>query len=150
MISNRSIFLEILPVTIIIIVITAAFFLKFNEIKVDIRNNSRKGNIADIKKALYFYREAKGNFPISKSGACINKSDNLKKELESLKIIEKIPFDPRWPNKAPTSLKENNTPEYDATDFCYWYVSENGSNYYLSYFIEEGDDSKRKVITVSN
>jgi type II secretory pathway pseudopilin PulG len=146
---NKHTFLEIFAVIIIIIIITTSFFFKFQEIKVEIRNSSREGNIADIEKALFFYKESKNSFPISKQGSCISDTQKIKNKLEKLKIIKKIPVDPIWPNTPPNSLNENNTPAQNITSgFCYWYVSENGQKYHLSYFLEGKEETSQAVKTI--
>ncbi len=146
---NRHSLLINISIMIIVFVIIVTFFLKLEEIKAGIRNDLRKGNIADIKKALYFHKESIGNYPIAKEGGCIGESGRIKNELEELKIIKEISADPLWPDTPPSSLNSDSLPEEGTDGFCYWYVSEDGRGYHLSYYMEECEDSKQEIIIKS-
>ena len=150
---NKNTVLEIFAVIIIIAVLTSAFFFRFYHIKVGVRNSTRQGDVAEIQKALLFYKNKHGKFPISKEGECITTSRPVTEELHSLSTIRKAPEDPIWPQTRPSELKNDNTPAEGTMNFCYWYVSFTGKTYYLSYYMTpQGEDktSKKGVVTVSN
>ena len=150
--SNRRVVLEIFAVLIIIVILTSFFFFRFHKIKVSVRNNTRKGKVAEIQKALLFYKNEHGHFPISEQGKCITKDGEIGEKLASLSAIRRIAGDPIWPKEKPTKLNEDRTPKEEAFNFCYWYVSPAGKNYYLSYYLqpEQEKDTKQGVITISN
>lgn len=142
--KNKKTLIEIFFVAIIIIVFTSFIFFQFYKIKISIRNSVRKGNIADIQKALLFYHNSTRNYPISQ-GECINQNSSITKKLEEIKLVNKIPEDPMWSSIEPSSVNDKGTPTKNSTNFCFWYVSD-GNSYKLFYYLEPTTEGQKQRI----
>ncbi len=132
--NKRRVIIEIFFVVVLIVLFSCFMFFNLYKIKSSVRNNIRKGNVADIQKALLFYHNQTNNYPISK-GECIDENSSVSQRLESIEIINKISYDPIYPSNKPVVLNNQNIPKSTANSFCFWYISD-GDTYNIYYYLE--------------
>ncbi len=132
--NKRKVAIEIPFVVLFIVLFSCFMFFNFYKIKSSIRNNIRKGNVADIQKALLSYHNQTNNYPIS-IGECIDENSSVSQRLESIEIINQISYDPIYPSDKPVVMNNQNIPESIADSFCFWYISD-GDTYNIYYYLE--------------
>jgi type II secretory pathway pseudopilin PulG len=130
--------------------LAAVTIYSFNVTKMNSRDSIRIGNMKTINKALSMYFNDKGYYPPSR-GECLN-DGSVGNSLITNRVIIDIPVDPLWPIDAPSAFNGGATHDYAAnpsSDFCYWYYgSSDGTNYYLSYYLESNSKSGNAGINV--
>jgi len=148
--NKRNVVLEIFIGVIIVVILSAVFSLKFNEIKRGVRDAVRLEEIAVTQKALLIFinSSAAGVYPLS-AGECLNADSLVIKNLFAADALAKVPSDPIWPAKQPLYLSRNGYVEPPAKNFCYYYYS-NGRFYHLSYYLEDYNGGGVRVVTGMN
>jgi prepilin-type N-terminal cleavage/methylation domain-containing protein len=142
--------IELLVVISIIGFLTASAVFSFNIVRMQSRDAIRVGNANTINKALSMYVNDNGFYPPS-VGECLN-SSGVGALLMSDEVIVSIPIDPLWPTDVPTAFNGGATHDYavnPSSEFCYWYYgAPDGTNYYLSYYLESNSKSGNAGINV--
>jgi prepilin-type N-terminal cleavage/methylation domain-containing protein len=129
--------IELLVVISIIGFVLSAAAYVFNSVRMQSRDTLRVGNISTLTKALALYLNDAGQFPVSNGECLSDASPIVAVALKNSKSIVFVPSDPMWPSTLPGSFHSGT--DYaagGAANFCYYYYSLNGSQFYLSYYLE--------------
>jgi prepilin-type N-terminal cleavage/methylation domain-containing protein len=142
--------IELLVVISIIGFLTATAVFSFNIVRMNSRDALRVGNANTINKALSMFVNDNGYYP-SSNGECLSTS-GTGGFLIADEVIVNIPTDPLWPTDSPSAFNGGATHDYavnPSSEFCYWYYgSSDGTNYYLSYYLESNSKSGNAGINV--
>ena len=126
--------IELLVVISIIGFITVSSVVVFNIVRMNARDTVRVGNIATIKRSLAMYlNDSLTGYPAS-VGECLKAVSGVGKELFDAKVLLLVPADPLWPEVAPAAT--DGIPNAGQTNFCYFYYSDDTTQYKISFFLE--------------
>ncbi|MFH1522504.1 MAG: prepilin-type N-terminal cleavage/methylation domain-containing protein [Patescibacteria group bacterium] len=138
--------IEIIVVVSIIGFLATTTLYYFGTVRMGSRDLERVANIKTINKGLAIYINEHGIHPQS-DGECLSNSSPAGALLVSNEIIFFIPFDPTNPGTTPESVGCTISDGYvqscpnEVQSHCYWYTSSDGSDYYISYYLEINSDS---------
>ena len=126
--------IELLVVISIIGFITVSSVVVFNIVRMNARDTVRVGNIATIKRALAMYlNDSLTGYPAS-VGECLKAGSGVGKELLDAKVLLLVPVDPLWPEVVPGA--SDGIPSAGQANFCYFYYSDDTTQYKISFFLE--------------
>lgn len=137
--------IELLVVISIIGFITVSSVVVFNIVRMNARDAVRVGNVATLQRALAMYlNDSPIGYPPS-TGQCLAAVvGNPGNELKAKQVLLTVPVDPLWPTQAPAHTDGVVTP--GQTNFCYFYFSNDTTQYRISYFLESNSKAGDKGI----
>lgn len=133
--------IELLMVISIVGFLAVASMVIFNIVRMNARDAVRAGNIATIKRALAMYvnDSTTDGYPAS-GGECLSAGSGVGAGLISAQALLIVPLDPLWPAAAPSDIS-NGLAVSPAQKFCYYYFSDDKSEYKISYYLESNSKS---------
>ena len=131
--------IELLVVIAVIGLLSTLAVVAFNGARMGARDAVWAQDINTIKKALVMYlNDSPTGYPLSISGECLTADDStvyVGKALLDDGVLVNIPVDPLWPAMEPAH-DANGVVTAGQTNFCYFYFSNDTTQYKISYFLE--------------
>ena len=122
--------LELLVVIAIVALLTVMALVALDYVKARGRDTKRVANISEIHKALAIYYTQHEAYPLVPNEICLNgQTDDLTTTLNNSGVGLTPIADPLWPNIHPNDADPGQ-------GHCYTYISQDGLDYELRYFLE--------------
>lgn len=131
--------IELLVVISIIGFLAVSSVVVFNIVRMNARDTVRVGNVATIKRALAMYlNDSLTGYPQTSLGVgqCLSATSGVGAELKAKQVLLVVPVDPLWPAADPKPNVTNGVPNVGQKNFCYFYYSNVGNQYKISFFLE--------------
>ncbi|PIR13938.1 hypothetical protein COV49_00625 [Candidatus Falkowbacteria bacterium CG11_big_fil_rev_8_21_14_0_20_39_10] len=139
--------IELLVVMAIIGILASTATYSYSVARIQARDAMRVGHIATITRALAMYANDNSGLYPNPATECLSDS-GVGADLISNETIRSVPTDPLWPADAPSDVSAGGWVEEPSSDFCYFYSSDDGTDFYLSYYLERNSDYSSAGINI--